>query len=1265
MTNSNTSHTQKILLTTLTLLFLTGFSAATQSISDGDVGDLDTELGTQTQSITFTLQDGTDYDGDSSGEATVDIDVTTADSSLTVSSATLDTLSGSDAGDISSAGTNGVSVSSNTVTLKVDESTLTSSDSTVDVTITLDDIDASSASTGSVSYDVVSNGDGGGTASGETVTAPFSINQASITFDSADLTNNDDVQVSPTATNVKGGVFVEITEADSSTVVGSATLNTVDGTQQTINLDSPGEVSDGETMTATMYSSNGGTQLGTDTATASQTQSISGTVYESDGSTKVSSGTVQLYEGQTDTSGTATSTVDLSSNSGTYSFSDVAEGDVTIAVKGVTNHEDDSTTFNLNAGEARTAEDFTLQQSATFDVTINDANTDDTVDQSGELTVEAEITNNGDVSGTKDVSLEFPDGNSVSTKSVESLGSGSTVTETFTVSGTGTEVASGSQTAKVVTPDDSVTTSVTVNQVLDSYSVSATTDPINQGEALQLDITSAQDKAGSEFTGTADLTIDNVDGQDPLTNSVDFTSGSATGVEILSASNTESVSSGDYTDLTVSAQDASDTFGVTVNPVLDSLEVDQDSVEVGQNSALTVDLSNAKDLAGDDFTKSATVNFDTSNFAGTGDSASTSASPTFDENGDAAGVTVLDSSGTQIQAESEVTVNAGTSLTDGDSFTANITQVAETISAASNTTADSDEAVADGSDEVKFTSTVTDYADNPVEGATVSVDDAQDVGSLSGISAGDSSDTDSNGEATFTATSTNKGNYLVQFSTTSGDATQTPTATGHFKAGATDYLEITTTPSASTAGSDSGAFVVTRYDANDNAVTSGSLTVDLSTDSSGQNAEFRDSGSSSLSGTVEFTDGSSTASFYYYDEDAGDHSLTANATDITGDSVSHKVEVADANSVAVETEPVGSEDSATAGEEIGPTRAKVTDEFGNAVEGVDVEVSETGNSYAFDSGTTTQTTDENGVATFDDLNITTANTGYQLEFSIDSSDGDVASTSSVTTGTFEVVAASVDSVEINDGDQTIASDGTYDFSATAKDEFGNVIEDSDQSAFAWTPESEMDGSGTFESGAEAGTYDVTASYTDTRGEDDVTVESSPVTVTVGDDTYDLTADQWTALSAPYMTSSVDLQGSDGTILSYDPSAEGDVKWNVVSEDNVFQNPQKAYFVKGFDSVAMNKDSDAADVGVTVEEGWNFVGAYNNDVSQQIRDVFSPFENAADTVGYPSRNLNSNGAFTGFKNFDGSSTQATEVNQAYWFHVYDGPATLTPPQPETN
>jgi adhesin/invasin len=150
------------------------------------------------------------------------------------------------------------------------------------------------------------------------------------------------------------------------------------------------------------------------------------------------------------------------------------------------------------------------------------------------------------------------------------------------------------------------------------------------------------------------------------------------------------------------------------------------------------------------------------------------------------------------------------------------------------------------------------------------------------------------------------------------------------------------------------------------------------------------------------------------------------------------VEAANANTVEVQQQPLATQ---TAGQTIdGPPTVLVTDGFGNPVQGVDVDVAEVGG-YTFDSGTTTVATDGSGLSTFSDLVIETADTGYQLEFSIDNADSDVDTSDTNTTGTFEVQAAAVDGITAFNVTATAGQQGEID--VTAEDEFGNPVEGED------------------------------------------------------------------------------------------------------------------------------------------------------------------------------------------------------------------------------
>ncbi|MDZ7731441.1 MAG: Ig-like domain-containing protein [Natrialbaceae archaeon] len=127
-----------------------------------------------------------------------------------------------------------------------------------------------------------------------------------------------------------------------------------------------------------------------------------------------------------------------------------------------------------------------------------------------------------------------------------------------------------------------------------------------------------------------------------------------------------------------------------------------------------------------------------------------------------------------------------------------------------------DDSVADGNDEVEFTVTLKNEFDNPVEGATVTVDDAENVDALGGIESGDENQTDAYGRATFTANSTTSGNFTVQFSETNAG---NDTATVTFEAGDADAVFVDTGVATAVAdGNDTLEFTVTVEDANGNPV---------------------------------------------------------------------------------------------------------------------------------------------------------------------------------------------------------------------------------------------------------------------------------------------------------------------------------------------------------------------------------------------------------------------------------------------------------------
>ena len=154
---------------------------------------------------------------------------------------------------------------------------------------------------------------------------------------------------------------------------------------------------------------------------------------------------------------------------------------------------------------------------------------------------------------------------------------------------------------------------------------------------------------------------------------------------------------------------------------------------------------------------------------------------------------------------------------------------------------------------------------------------------------------------------------------------------------------------------------------------------------------------------------------------------------ITGDSDAFDVIPAALDALVVVDQPT---DPTTAGVAIGPVTVQALDQFGNPRAGDAIDVEEKGG-YTFDAGTLQQTTDATGIATFGDLKIDTADTGYQLTFSsgggfdVDSDPFDVVAAG---LAELDVLAQPVETVA---GDPIAAAGGPV--LVQAFDEFDNPI----------------------------------------------------------------------------------------------------------------------------------------------------------------------------------------------------------------------------------
>ncbi|MFH5798472.1 Ig-like domain-containing protein [Haladaptatus sp. CMAA 1911] len=260
-------------------------------------------------------------------------------------------------------------------------------------------------------------------------------------------------------------------------------------------------------------------------------------------------------------------------------------------------------------------------------------------------------------------------------------------------------------------------------------------------------------------------------------------------------------------------------------------------------------------------------------------------------------------------------------------------------------------------------------------------------------------------------------------------------------------------------------------------------------------------------GDTATTDGNGVATFTFDEETADDYSLEfawADDAAVT-DSTTVTVESDAANSVAVDTQPTTS----TSGEVIaGSPAATVTDQYGNPVPGVTVDVEAGGGAGSVVDGSTSVTTNANGVAAFDDLVIETADT-YSLTFSIDSTVQGVSASDTVQTNAFTLNAADADSLTITAIPGTIQAGDGATVAIEATDEYGNPAADQTLTDFEMTSEHDdtvfgpttvtLDANGTYEATIDADTLTTSDDAHElTVTADDVTGDMETLTVERGD-----------------------------------------------------------------------------------------------------------------------------------------------------------------------
>ena len=263
------------------------------------------------------------------------------------------------------------------------------------------------------------------------------------------------------------------------------------------------------------------------------------------------------------------------------------------------------------------------------------------------------------------------------------------------------------------------------------------------------------------------------------------------------------------------------------------------------------------------------------------------------------------------------------------------------------------------------------------------------------------------------------GSYNLTFEVGGDSTVNATTAPFEITAATPDSVTVESQPADTTAGeSIAGPPTANVTDAFGNPVTDENVTVTIN-------------GSTTLWGSTEIeTDDTGIATFGDLTvTDTGRYDLTFELTDdgsVTTTTDAFEIISADGKSITVDIQPI----ETTANESInGPPTLTVTDEFGNPVEGVDVTATLNDSGL---QGTTTVSTNDTGLAVFDALRVKTAGE-YNLTFEL-TADSSV----NATTDTFEITAATPDSVDAADTADTAGVEGTINVTLT--DAFDNQVD---------------------------------------------------------------------------------------------------------------------------------------------------------------------------------------------------------------------------------
>ncbi|NBC25951.1 MAG: hypothetical protein GVY08_03750 [Bacteroidetes bacterium] len=470
---------------------------------------------------------------------------------------------------------------------------------------------------------------------------------------------------------------------------------------------------------------------------------------------------------------------------------------------------------------------------------------------------------------------------------------------------------------------------------------------------------------------------------------------------------------------------------------------------------------------------------------------------------------------------------------------------------------------------------VTDDFGNPVEGISVTVS----LGGGSFNAGTTTQSTNSSGVATFSGLvieTANTGYSLTFNAATSGVSNETSNTFAVTAAGADNVtIESGNNQTGSVSEQLSSDFVVNVTDTFGNEVSGETVSFSISGTPSGSDG-------ASLSAASDNTDGSGLASTRLTLGDTpGTYTVDASVTGAGSVTFSAEAQTGSASQSAITTQP----SNTTAGSAISPAPSiEVTDDADNPVEGIGVTVSLQGGS--FNSGTTTQTTNSSGIASFSDLVINAAGS-YSLEF-------DVLATGvpSQTSTSFDVTAADANSVAIESGNNQSASVSeqlSSDFVVNVTDTFGNEVSGetvsfsisgtpsgSDGASLSATSDN-TDGSGLASTrltlGDTPGTYTVDASVT---GAGSVTFSAEASAGAASSFSFDNISSPKTA-GQPFAISITALDGAGNTATGYNSTANLSTTAGSIT-------PATANFNSGEVSLSVDVSETGTDQTITAEDG---------------------------------------------------------------------------------